>query len=88
MVQRTEQVTMTVWFAGKDVSAEDKYVNMAVYVHRIKSCGQLIRSGLQLRRSSEGLTTPHSETLNCYEIFLRASEFAGSCEHGNELSLP
>jgi hypothetical protein len=33
-----------------------------------------------------GLTSPHSKKLACYEMLHRASELAGSCEHGNKPS--
>jgi hypothetical protein len=53
-------------------------------VYRISSRGQPTRGGPPARELIEGLTIPHRKTPACYEIFHRASELAGSCEHGNE----
>jgi hypothetical protein len=34
----------------------------------------------------EGVTTVHHKEPACHEMLRRASEFAGSCEYGNEPS--
>jgi len=41
---------------------------------------------LQLVGWASWLTTLHLKNPTCYEMLHRASELAGSCEHGNEPS--